>query len=125
MPELLRRPARLRAVVLTISFVALVPAIAFGLTYSSLFGAKEIRVEGNAELTQTDVVALAGIGPGTNVVHLNTDDVAARLEASPWIESASATRGIPSTIIVGVQARAPVAAVEGGGVVGAGGIVLP
>jgi cell division protein FtsQ len=125
MAELPRRPARLRGILLTVSFVVLVPAAAFGLTYSPLFGAKQIRVEGNIELTQTEVTTLAGIGAGTNVVHLNTDDVAARLQASPWIESASVTRDLPSTIVVRVQERAPVAAVEGGGVVGAGGVVLP
>jgi cell division protein FtsQ len=125
MAELLRRPTRRRGILLTVSFAVLVPAVAFGLTYSSLFGARQIRVEGNSELAQTAVMALAGIGAGTNVAHLNTDDVAARLETSPWIESASVTRDLPSTIIVRVQERAPVAAVEGGGVVGAGGILLP
>jgi cell division protein FtsQ len=125
MPELLRRPARLRGILLTVSFAVLVPAAAFGLTYSSLFGARQIRVEGNSELTQIDVMALAGIAAGTNVAHLNTDDVAARLETSPWIESASVTRDLPSTIIVRVQERGPIAVVEGGGVVGAGGILLP
>jgi cell division protein FtsQ len=125
MAELRRRPARLRGVLLTVSFMVLVPAAGFGLTYSSVFGAKEIRVEGNADLTQTDVMTLAGIGPGTNVAHLNTDDVTGRLETSPWIQSASVTRDLPSTIIVRVRERSPIAAVRGGGVVGAGGILLP
>jgi cell division protein FtsQ len=125
MPEGLRRAARVRGALLTAVCVALLPTIAVGLTYSPLFGAREIDVEGNRELSAADVMSLADVAPGTNVVHLDTDGVAARLQQSPWIESASVTTDLPSTIAIRVQERAPVAVVERGDVVGPEGVVLP
>jgi cell division protein FtsQ len=105
--------------------VAFVAAIGFGLTYSRMFGARQIDVEGNSELSTAHVMSLAGVAPGTNVAHLDTEGVVARLEQSPWIESANVTTDLPSTIAIRVQERVPVAVVERGDVVGPGGVVLP
>jgi cell division protein FtsQ len=116
---------RVRTALATAVCVALMAALAFGLTYSPLFGARHIDVEGNNELSTADVMSLAGVAPGTNVAHLDTGAVAVRLEQSPWIESARVTRDLPSTIAIQVQERLPLAAVERGDVVGPEGVVLP
>lgn len=79
-------------------------------TYTPLFGADEIRVEGVATLSADEVAALAGVGEGTNVVHLDTGAVEDALEQDPWIMRATVTRDLPTTIVVHVVERSPVVA---------------
>jgi cell division septal protein FtsQ len=96
----------------TIAVVAL-PLIlvgAFALaSYTSLFATRDIRIEGAATLTREDVLRLAGIGPGTNVFHLDADAVARALVADPWIATASVERHLPGTIVIRLQEREPIA----------------
>jgi cell division protein FtsQ len=94
------------------------------LSFTPLFGAKEILVEGNVALSADAVASLAGVEPGTNVVHLDTETATQALESDPWVQEAVVSRDLPTTIVVRVIERAPVAR-SGADVVAADGTILP
>ena len=115
----------------TIALVAL-PVIlvaAFALaSYTSLFATRDIHIEGAVTLTREDVLRLAGIGPGTNVFHLDADAVARALVADPWIATASVERHLPGTVVIRLQEREPIARSTTGSttvVLAGDGVVLP
>lgn len=116
--------ARRRKIAAIIATPVLVAVMLGSLTFTPLFGAKEIVVEGNQALSADRVASLAGIGPGTNVAHLDTEAASRALEADPWVQDAAVTRDLPSTIVVRVVEWAPVAR-SGSDVLAADGTVLP
>jgi cell division protein FtsQ len=111
----------------TIAVVAL-PVIlvaAFALaSYTSLFATRDIRIEGAVTLTRADVLRLAGIGPGTNVFHLDADAVARALVADPWIATASVERHLPGTVVIRLEEREPIARSTTGSTTGSTTVVL-
>jgi cell division protein FtsQ len=73
------------------------------------FGVKQISVEGQQHLSDAELAAALGAGPGTMVFAFDTDAAKARLEAQPWIKQARVTRLLPSTLQVVIEERAPFA----------------
>lgn len=100
---------------------------AVGVVRSPYFAADHLTVEGADRLTPARVLRIGGLEPGQNVVTMDTEAAERRLEADPWIASASVTTELPDTVVVRIDERAPVAAVrtlEGWDVVAADGVVL-
>ncbi|MEO8291760.1 MAG: FtsQ-type POTRA domain-containing protein [Actinomycetota bacterium] len=100
---------------------------AVGVVRSPYFAADHLTVEGADRLTPARVLRIGGLEPGQNVVTMDTDAAERRLEADPWIASASVTTELPDRVVVRIDERAPVAAVrtlEGWDVVAADGVVL-
>jgi cell division protein FtsQ len=79
---------------------------------SPVFGIDRIRVEGARELTDNEVRELAAVEPGTNLLRLSVDEVAAALERSPWVRDAAADRALPTTLVLRVEERRAVGWVE-------------
>lgn len=78
------------------------------LSYSPMFGARVVKVEGEERLAPRQVMRLAGIERGTNVVHLDTSVAESRLEAEPWVLEATVARSLPSTVTISVRERTPI-----------------
>jgi cell division protein FtsQ len=95
-----------------------------GATFTPLFAARQVRVEGNARLSADEVADLAGVDDRTNVFHLDVSEAEAALEEDPWIASAVVERDLPATVILRVTERTPVAT-AGSVVVAADGTILP
>jgi len=92
-----------------------------------VFRARSIEVSGASHLSRAEVLRLARIAPGTNVLWLDAGATARRLEADRWIASATVTRKLPSTVRIAVTERSPAAEVKvgsGWAVVAADGTVL-
>ncbi|MDP9296726.1 MAG: FtsQ-type POTRA domain-containing protein [Actinomycetota bacterium] len=98
-----------QALIAGIGLAVLVGA-AFLISRSPLFGARTIAVKGAGRLSQREVLKLGGVGSGTNLVWLSTAEVAARLEASPWISTATVQKELPSTLRITVHEQSPVLA---------------
>jgi cell division protein FtsQ len=77
---------------------------------SSLFDARSIHVKAGDRLSERQVLRIAGVGAGTNLVWLSTGGVVARLEANPWISSATVEKELPSTLRISVKEQSPVLA---------------
>ena len=117
------RRGRVAAVLGLVGVIALLGGL-LALSRTAVFRARTIRVEGNVHLRDADVLRIAGIDDQTNVVHLDTDLAVRALTADPWIRSASVTRELPSTVVIRIEERIPVATVNARAVT-ADGIVLP
>jgi cell division protein FtsQ len=86
----------------------------FAVSRSSLFSLRHVDVHANGHRSAAEVRALAGVATGSNVIWLDTSLVEQRLEADPWISSATVTRALPWTIQISVEERTPVAVVDSG-----------
>jgi cell division septal protein FtsQ len=104
-----RVPGRIAAAVLIL--FALV-AIAFLVYQSPLFTVREVRVEGAQRLTGERLTELAAIPEGSTLLRLDTEGIAGRLEADPWVASVEVQRSFPSTVLLTVKEREIAAAVE-------------
>lgn len=109
-PDLLFRRLRLAGRVLV--GVLIVAAGVFAavharryVTHSPRFSLKDLRIEGGKHRTKEQLAATAGLALGQNVVELDLEAIKARLEKDPWIEKATITRKLPSTITVDVWER--------------------
>jgi len=113
---------------LVAGLVALVAAGAYGITFSWLFAADEVRVEGTERISEEEIRRLGGLAEGDNVFHLDTVAVEARMERDPRIADAVVEADLPDLIVVRVVERIPVAVAEVAGsprTVADDGAVLP
>lgn len=119
---------RRRLVALALLIPIVIATAGWAVTYTPLFDAKHVRVEGAVSLRPDDVRSLAQVGPTTNVFHLQPDAVTARLLADPWIASATVAKDLPNTVVLTVVERRPVAVIDVAGersVLASDGTVLP
>jgi hypothetical protein len=82
---------------------------------SPRFALRQLRVDPTEHLTRDQVVGLTGVSTGDRLLTLDTDAVAARLAAHPWIASARVRRELPSTLVINVVERRAAAVVLMGG----------
>jgi len=86
------------------------------LSYTSLFGARTVEVEGEERLGPKQVMRLAQVEIGTNVLHLDEGMAEARLEQESWIRDATVRTSLPGTISISIRERAPVLVLRSGSV---------
>ncbi len=99
--------------------------IAVAATYTPLFAAKDIRLEGAGAMPRAVVLDLAGVDETSNVFHLDTGEVERRLEADPRVLHARVTTSLPDALRIEITRRSPVAVVgTPRALVGADGIVI-
>jgi cell division protein FtsQ len=82
---------------------------------SPYFSIKEISVRGVKELTEKDILAMAKIRMRSNILSVNTDVVAKRISANPWIKSVYVGRELPDRLVLEVHERTPIALVKQAG----------
>jgi len=93
--------------------VAIMVAAALWMTRSAVFQARELSVSGNHRLSARQVLRLAGLGRGTNVLWFSSGRAESRLLSSPWIRSVRIERSLPMKIVVRVTERMPAAILSG------------
>ncbi len=93
--------------------LACLAAGAWWVTNSQAFDLRALRVTGNVRLSSGEVAEQAGLTAQTNVLWLSAGEVERRLQRNPWVQSARVSRTLPSTLIVSVTERAPVAVLSG------------
>jgi cell division protein FtsQ len=82
---------------------------------SPYFSIREVSVRGVKELTEKDILAMAKIRMRSNILSVNTDAMAKRISANPWIKSAYVGRELPDRLVLEVQERTPIALVKQAG----------
>lgn len=82
---------------------------------ASYFEIKEISVRGVKELTEKDILALAKIKSHSNILAVNTDAVAGRIAANPWVKHIYIGRELPNRLVLDVRERKPVALMKEAG----------
>jgi len=79
---------------------------------SALFAVRDFRVLGADGIPEGEILRIAAVEEGDNLIMLPTDEVAARLEGHPWIEDAVVGRDLPATVVIRVLERRPAGWVE-------------
>jgi cell division protein FtsQ len=79
---------------------------------SAVFAVRDFRVLGASAVPDREVLRIAAIDEGDNLITLPTAEVAARLEGHPWIEDAAVDRDLPATVVIRVLERRPAGWVE-------------
>jgi cell division protein FtsQ len=104
------RAALLLSVILTITAVMI---HGYNFTISSpYFRIKETIVRGCKELTEKEILSLAGIKPFQSLLTINVNTIARRIEANPWVKDVSIGRELPNRLIIEVRERTAVALVK-------------
>lgn len=70
---------------------------------------RETVVKGCKELTEKEILALAAIRPRQNLLTLNIQAIAERIEANPWVRSTAVGREFPGRLVIVVRERKAVA----------------
>jgi len=76
---------------------------------SPLLAVSHVIVRGNARLSPAEVEALLDGMRGENVLRVDFDEYRKRLVDSPWVASVTFSRVLPSTIVVSIAERVPMA----------------
>ncbi|MGQ9823883.1 MAG: cell division protein FtsQ/DivIB [Desulfotomaculales bacterium] len=95
-------------------FILLSVLAAYVLLVSPLFAVREVRVEGNRELTAGEIIACAGVTTGTNIFKEDLRAAKARIENLPAVKEARVVRELPGRVVVRVTERKPLALVQTG-----------
>lgn len=99
---------------LVLAAVAAVALAAVLVIRSPVLDVDRIRVAGAANVDREAVVAAAGIDVGDPVLLGDLAEAERRIEALPWIESASVSRDLPADVRIRVVERRPAAVVAAG-----------
>jgi cell division protein FtsQ len=126
------KPRRRRRSWRTAFFLLAAVGIA-GIAVWALFGSRllvvrVVVVTGTHMVPASEVLAAAGVEPGTPLIRVNTGQVAARVDAIRQVRSAQVTRSWPDRVLIVVRERTPALAVTapGGGfdLVDADGVIV-
>lgn len=134
LPRSLRRPARLLArftsgeiaaprgscTIMTVALLAAaglygcyvgghVPVIAQAVTSRTGFAMDQVRLTGNRETSEIDILETLGLSGWTSLVGFNVEAARERVAGLPWVESASVRKVYPDLLEVNVVERKPFA----------------
>lgn len=102
---------------------AIVAGVAF-LFQSPLLSVETIEVAGVSRSGTLDSLERFGIVPGEPLVFLDIDEARVAISEDPWVESVDLRRSWPTSVVVEVVERRPVAVI-GGAMVAVEGAILP
>lgn len=83
----------------------------FSFLHSSYFHLATVSVQGNDVLTEDELLDLAGIFPGDNVLQVDLQRLASRVASHPRVRHVHVHRRLPDTVVLIVQEHVPVALV--------------
>ncbi|GAA2799300.1 cell division protein FtsQ/DivIB [Crossiella cryophila] len=115
-PAARRRVAKLRRLLrpwVLMSAVTVLVGLGYVLYYTGLFAVREVRFEGLKALSAEDIRTAANVPDGTPLLQVDTEEVAARIGAVPRVFTVRVERSFPSSLVVTVDERSPVAVFEG------------
>jgi cell division septal protein FtsQ len=83
-------------------------------TMVSLFSLKTIDVSSAKHLTRDEILGLAGIEPGKDLLRMNLKRMGEHILQNPWVETVRINRYYPDTVSIIITEREPVAIVNMG-----------
>lgn len=112
-----RRKARWVALLLLLAAMGLAGAVTWALYDSSLFAVRSVTVTGTRLVPESEVLAVAGVRPGTPLIRVSTARVAARVLTITQVQGVQVTKTWPDRVVIAVRERTSALAValSGGG----------
>ncbi|HSK27113.1 MAG TPA: cell division protein FtsQ/DivIB [Jiangellales bacterium] len=104
-----RRFGRAGVVLAAVAVAAVVAAAAWVVGWSQLLVLEQVRVSGVEDPVATEVSVAAAAPLGTPLARVDTAAVGDRVAGLPYVADVDVARSWPSTLVVQVTARAPVA----------------
>jgi cell division protein FtsQ len=106
-----------RVAFLTLAAAGIVGGAAWVLFGSPLLVVRSVTVSGTRLVPKSEVLAVAGIAPGTPLIRVNTARVEARVDTIKQVRSAKVTRAWPNRLVITVREWTPALALTapGGG----------
>jgi cell division protein FtsQ len=112
-----RRSRRWLAVLLPLAALAVAGGVAWALLGSGLFAVRSVVVTGTHLVPDSEVLAVAGVRPGTPLIRVNTAQIAGRVLRIRQVQGVVVTKTWPDRVTIAVRERTPALAVSvaGGG----------
>jgi cell division protein FtsQ len=76
---------------------------------------RETVVRGCKELTEKEILTLAAVRPSANILTVNPEAIARRIQSNPWIREVFIGREFPDRLVIVVRERTAVALLQGEG----------
>ncbi len=73
--------------------------------HSSIFNITTIKVSGNHIVTQNEILAMAGVSPGTNIFQLDQELTRRSVKLHTMVKDAQVIRHLPTTIEIKIKER--------------------
>lgn len=86
--------------------------LAQGLLESGYFAVNKVRVERQARVSESEIMAASDIQPGDGIFDLDLHLIGRKIEENPWIATAEVERVFPDEIVIRVDERQPEAIVD-------------
>lgn len=110
------RPLKMIATGLTA--LALVSGVLYGgyraVSAVTLFSLKSIEVTSAKHLTRDEILGLAGVEPGKNLLRMNLKRMGEHILQNPWVETVRINRYFPDSVSIVITEREPIAIVNMG-----------
>lgn len=78
------------------------------------FRIKNIDVSSTERLTREEVLAIAGVEPGMDLLRMDLKSVGEQLSRNPWVETVNIQRYFPDRLFISIAEREPLAIVNMG-----------
>lgn len=110
-----KRRRKRRRIMIGLLTLLLVLVGGFFALRSTYFSIKEIKVEGNTYFTEGEIISISGATTGRNLIFdSGKGEIVEKLEKNPYFKNIDVRRKLPSTLVINVEERPQVAAVEFG-----------
>lgn len=108
----------LKTIALGLAAISLSSAILYGcyraFSAVTLFSLKTIDVTAAKHLTREEILELAGVEPGKDLLRMNLKRMGEHILQNPWVETVRINRYYPDAISIAISEREPVAIVNMG-----------
>ena len=85
--------------------------LGYGFAQSSIFNVRSIVVNGTSRLAEEDIIKLSGFTVGEHIYEANINKAQTMIKTNFWVEQVSIERQLPSTLVINIKERVPVAAI--------------
>lgn len=82
------------------------------ITQSKIFKTEKIELSGNKIFNDKQLLEIAGVKTGGNLLDIKIKQVQSRLANHPWIKTASVKRKLPGRLTIAIEEEKPVAKVK-------------
>lgn len=70
---------------------------------------KEITVSGNTKVSRAEILEMAGVNIGDNLLKINTAEIKKNVRLNTWVSGVNVARNLPDKLSIAVKERNPVA----------------
>lgn len=73
---------------------------------------KEININGIKRVSSDEIVELAEIGLGDNIIAMNIAEIKKKIKKHPWVDTAKVNRNMPDKLLIEIKERTAVALIN-------------